>query len=108
MVVEARDGGCEGEELVREGGCEGLELGVVGVLGVIGAAPCCWLGWEGVSGSSAGSMSGGGCVYIRALGYLGRTWWEAVEVAKTIVDRVLEIDWESVSLLLATLFTAME
>jgi hypothetical protein len=89
LVIEARDGGCEGEELVGEGGCEGLELGVVGVLGVVGAAPCCWLGWDEVLVGALVDYQGweGVCVHSRA-GLSWKDMVEAVEVVETGVGRV--------------------
>lgn len=74
MVVEARDGVCEGEELVGEGGCEGLEFGVVGVLGVVGAAPCCWLGWEGLVGIGWGVWR----VWVDVHSRFGLSWKDMV------------------------------
>ena len=72
MVAEAGDVAGEGEEFVAEGGGVGVEFGVVGVLGVVGSAPCCGLGWMLLVG---GVGMGWEETYIRAGGYLGRTFW---------------------------------
>jgi hypothetical protein len=64
---------------------------------------------EGVSGWERWwPITGGtGCVYIRGLGYLGRTWWRRLGSRRPVWTGYGYVVWENASLLLATQYGAI-